>query len=414
MEKSALSSHVTMIALSLLCIAGCSPSSSTSNSTELFKFNENASTRWASFENSLATKSQAGKTNNGAKGYPFHVVMPDETVTLFDEKGPGIINRIWMTVDRLFGSPEQMRSIRIDMVWDNSDKPAVSAPLADFFCMPLGRMIKFENELFSSPEAKSFVCYIPMPYRTGARITLTNEADIPHRLFYDVNFLKLNKPDNEALYFHAHWRRETPTSLGQDFQILPPVSGKGKFLGSNIGVLTDKRNIGWWGEGEAKIFLDNDGKFPTLCGTGTEDYISTGWGQGFFANRYHGSLLSDNEKGLFGFYRFHIPDPVQFTTGCKVTIQQMGGTAKKNIQKMLDEGLAIQPVSIIKGEGRQYNLLGPDGFDLNDEQFTEDMWTNYYRQDDVCATAYFYLDSPSNNLPALPSLQKRTEALIRP
>jgi len=139
------------------------------NAMELFKFDENAHSRWASFENVNAEKGQGGKSNAGAKGYPFHVLQPGESAVLLDTKGPGIVNRIWMTLDELFHKPEEMRAVRIDMYWDGSDKPAVSAPIGDFFCAPLGKLKAFENELFASPEGKSFVTYIPMPYKKNAQ-----------------------------------------------------------------------------------------------------------------------------------------------------------------------------------------------------------------------------------------------------
>lgn len=189
---------------------------------ELFKFDDNAHSRWASFENTEAKKGQGGTSNEGAKGYPYHVLQPGETVTLLNVKGAGTVNRIWMTLDEFFHKPEEMRALRIDMYWDGSDTPAVSAPLADFFCAPLGKLIAFENALFASPEGRSFVSYIPMPYKTGARIEVTNEStEQHHRIFYDVNFMQLDKPIEGALYFHAHWRRESPTTLGKDFEILP-------------------------------------------------------------------------------------------------------------------------------------------------------------------------------------------------
>lgn len=397
---------VCLLALGAACSVACA--------AELYRFDDNAQSRWASFENRDAGKGQGGKTNAGAKGYPYHVLQPGETVALLDVQGAGIVNRIWMTLDELFHKPEEMRAMRIDMYWDGAATPAVSVPLADFFCAPLGRLKAFENELFASPEGRSFVSYIPMPYKTGARIEVVNEStNQHHRLFYDVNFSQLDKVPEDNLYFHACWRREAPTTLGNDFEILSKVEGKGRFLGCNIGVVTDQRNLGWWGEGEAKVFLDGDDKYPTLCGTGTEDYIATGWGQGEFVNRFHGSLISDDEKGLYSFYRFHIPDPIQFRTDCRVTIQQMGGTAKRDVKTMLEQGLNIKPVCAIIGSGKQCNFLGDGGYTFEDGQFTDDTWVNYYREDDVCATAYFYLDSPTNQVSRPAPVGERT-ANLRP
>jgi len=368
---------------------------------QLYKFNENIETRWASFENPAAEKGAGGKTNKGAKGYPFHVIQPGESVTLLNATGAGVINRIWMTLDELFHKPEEMRAVRIKMYWDGSKTPAVDVPIGDFFCAPLGKLVTFENELFASPEARSFVTYIPMPYKTGAKIVIENgSTNQHHRIFYDVNFSKLKEAEDDILYFHATWRRENPTTLGKDFEILPKVSGKGKFIGCSLGVNINKKNLGWFGEGEVKIFLDDDKKHPTLCGTGTEDYISTGWGQGKFAQRFHGCLLADEEKGLFSFYRFHIPDTVQFEKGCKVTIQQMGGVAKKDVMKMIESGVNILPVCAISKNGKQCNFLDGE-YKFEDEKFDDETWINYYRQDDYSATAYFYLETPTNNLKAM-------------
>jgi hypothetical protein len=376
---------------------------------DLYRANAHGESRWASFENPNAEKGQGAKENQGAKGHPYDILRPGSSLTLLDVDGPGIIHRIWMSLDELFDSPQAMRSLRIDMYWDHSDEPAVSSPLSEFFCQPLARMATFENALFASPEGRSFVCYAPMPFRTGARIAVTNESEgSTHRLFYDVNFSRVKSLDNDVLYFHAYWRRECPTTLARDFEILPKVAGTGRYLGTSIGVIADPNNLGWWGEGEVKVYLDGDTDHPTLAGTGTEDYIGTGWGQGVFANRYQGSLLSDEKAGLFGFYRLHVPDPVYFQEECRVTIQQQGGTTKKEVLQMLAKGVAIRPASVITDDSVQHNLLEEGAsVRLEDDTFPPDTWTNYLRQDDVCAVAYFYLDSPTNGLPPLAPLAER-------
>jgi hypothetical protein len=146
-----------------------------------------------------------------------------------------------------------------------------------------------------------------------------------------MNCLLEQQHGDDVLYFHASWRRESPTKVGRDFEILPRVEGKGRFLGANVGVLADPKNLGWWGEGEVKMYLDGDTEYPTLIGTGTEDYIGTGWGQKPFAGRYQGCYVSDDEAHIYSFYRYHVPDPVYFEKSARVTIQQIGGTSKKNV-----------------------------------------------------------------------------------
>ncbi|RKX46166.1 MAG: DUF2961 domain-containing protein, partial [Verrucomicrobia bacterium] len=281
-------------------------------------------TRWASFENPGALKGQGGMENKGAKGHAFDMIQPGETKTLMDVEGSGTIRRIWMTT--MQRDPQMLRSLRLEMYWDQSDKPAVSVPLGDFFGASVGQLPVFENALFSSPEARSFTCVLPMPYRTGARVTVSNDSDIPLRyIFYDIDFTQGETHPDDMLYFHAHWRRERWTTLREDFEILPKIAGEGRFLGCNVGVLLKPGNTGWWGEGEVKVYLDGDAQWPTLVGTGLEDYIGTGWGLGAYANQFQGCPIADHKTGRYSFYRYHIPDPIYFDEDCRVVIQQIGG-----------------------------------------------------------------------------------------
>lgn len=378
--------------------------------SDLAKRRPGAHTRWSSFENPTAGKGVGGSENRGAKGHAFDSIAAGETKTLLSVTGPGEIRRIWATIkDR---DPEMLRSLRLDIYWDGKRTPAVSVPFGDFFGAILGRFGPFESELFSSPEGRSFNCYIPMPFRSGARVTVTNESsrNITH-IFYDIDLLVLDKPDPDSLYFHAVWRRERWTTLGRDFELLPQVRGEGRFLGVHVGVMTHPDNIGWWGEGEVKMYMDGDRELPTIVGTGTEDYIGTGWGQGVYKHRYQGSTVSDNKTGQYAFYRYHIPDPVYFHQELRVTMQQIGGDTKAKMIAMQKRGVAMRPVSIDEG-GKLTGLNKPgEAVQLDTLKAPDDAWVNVYRRDDWSAVALFYLDSPENGLPPLASVEKRTEAL---
>jgi hypothetical protein len=373
--------------------------------TPLFEFQE-LEPRWNSFENPTSEKGAGGQENKGAKGHPYDFLRAGETKVLMDVDGAGIITRMWFTIqDR---SPQMLRSLKIEMFWDGEEKPAVSAPFGDFFGNGLGRLVAHESELFSSAEGRSFNCFIPMPFKSGARVSVTNEGDTDlDMLFYDINFVKLNNWSEDNLYFHCFWNRDTATTPGADYTILPGVEGKGRFLGVNFGVMANPvYQKSWWGEGEVKMYIDGDDLLPTLVGTGTEDYIGTAWGQGAFINRYTGCPVADRENDHWTFYRYHIPDPVFFKTDIRVDIQAMGGNMKDKVIEMLENGADLIPVSIQDGQIFMGLMDSVPPVDLKNENLM-DGWTNFFRSDDWSSTAYFYLDKPVNDLPELAGVEIR-------
>ena len=367
---------------------------------KLYEYSDQIEPRWFSFENISGAKGAGGKENHGAKGHPCDYLKPGETKTLLNMQEAGMINRIWVTVnDR---SPEMLRSLRLEMFWDNEKKPAVSVPFGDFFGVGLGETASFENALFANPEGRSFNCFIPMPFKKAARITVTNESGKNlDMIFFDIDVQRLSSWNDDFLYFHAYWHRDTATTLSRDYNILPEIKGKGRFLGCNIGILCNKDYKGfWWGEGEVKMYLDGDKEYPTLAGSGTEDYIGTAWGQGKFAQTYTGCLVADEERNAWAFYRFHIKDPVYFKNNCLVTIQQIGGGPKADVKKLMDKGVKLIPVTI-----HEIPILHPiyskDSITRLDNPALPEGWVNFYRTDDYSSVAYFYLDSPVNELPEI-------------
>lgn len=398
------------IPVCLALLIACSEKRPAPSEPAIYKFDPDVSTRWSSPENINGTPGEGGKENDGAKGHPYDPVRAGQTLTLLDVKGTGVVTRMWITViDR---SATMLRSLKLDMYWDGSAKPAVSVPFGDFFSVGLGRTAAFHNYFFANPEGRSFQCFIPMPFRTGAKITVTNESgkDLSH-LFFDVDY-QLNKawdPDN--MYFHSYWSRDTATTVGKDFELLPSVSGKGRYLGVTVGVNSNPAyGTSWWGEGEVKIYLDDDTEYPTLNGTGTEDYIGTGWGQGAYANPYAGCLVADEQRKQWSFYRLHVPDPVFFGSRCTVALQQIGGSDKKDVLAMQKAGAILSPVTI--DEAGKLHQLYKKGRTVNlDSAGLPGGWTNFYRSDDVSATAYFYLHTPENNLPPIQPVAYRTAKL---
>lgn len=281
------------------------------------------------------------------KGSPCLFRVPaGETVTLAEISGSGVLRHIWMTVDdRTEADYYLLRDLVLRIYWDGEDTPSVESPLGDFFCCGFGKSCTINSLPIMVAPLRGFNCFFPMPFRHGARITLENQhpADIP-AFFYQVDYTLEEVPD-EALYFHAQWRRQRLTEKQKDYVILDQVRGRGHYVGTYLALTTLERY--WWGEGEVKFYLDGDRDYPTICGTGTEDYFGGAWS---FASHVDGKTVeqtyqtpfmgypyySRQEDDVFsqyynndtmperGFYRWHLMDPILFEQDLRVTIQQIG------------------------------------------------------------------------------------------
>lgn len=371
---------------------------------ELFRMKKNVQTRLISFENESGAPGNGGKENNGAKGHATETINAGASRTITDYKGSGTIQRMWYTISER--SPEVLRSVRLQIFWEGNNKPAVDVPFGDFFGIGLGQKKSFESALFSDPEGKSFNCFIPMPFHKQVKIVFINESKLNLNLFYDIDLLE-EKHSNDILYFHAFWNRSISSEVGTDYEILPAIKGYGRFLGTNIGVITDSvyKNT-WWGEGEVKMYIDEDTNYPTINGTGTEDYVGAAWGLGTFTHQYQGCLIADGKAGYYAFYRYHIPDEIYFNSKLKVTIQQMGGTSLEVARELYSANVKMKPViaNSVTGYLKLNAMSSPPP--ITDKQF-QPGGVLFYRVDDYSSTAYFYLDKPGNELPALPAVANR-------
>ena len=401
--------------LTLLYAAVCPASATAQTGADLFTYKSDQHTHWVSPENPTGRKGAGGLENRGAKGHAFQPLTAGRTLTLADIEGAGIVDRMWMTV--MNPTAEMLRSLKLEIFWDGAATPAVSVPLGDFFLegagQGAGEMVPIDTALLASPEGRSFISYIPMPFRKGARIVIANEGSTDTLIYFDVDYRSVERQPADALYFHAWWSRDRATTPGKDFVVLPEIAGRGRFLGASFTVQTDPAyGKSWWGEGEVKVALDGDAPGrATLVGTGTEDYIGTGWGQGKFVAPYSGSPVADEAHGRWSFYRFHVPDPIYFGHDIKVTLQQIGGAPKETVLELQRKGVQLIPVSVAARDS-VYPLLA-SGKALTDPTLP-DGWTNFYRSDDVAAVAYFYLDRPERVLPPIAPTADRVAALRHP
>ncbi|MDD7740415.1 MAG: glycoside hydrolase family 172 protein [Fusicatenibacter sp.] len=290
-------------------------------------------------------ESPLGSSRKGSPCIPK--IAPGETVQLALIEGPGIIQHIWITVTDRTSSRNRylLRDLVLRMYWDDEQEPSVESPLGDFFCCGFGVSYPVNSVPIAVNPTRGFNCYFPMPFRKKARITLENQCDeeVP-AFFYQVDYCLTEVPE-KAGYFHANWRRQRITEKGKDYVILDQVRGKGQYVGTYLALTTLERY--WYGEGEMKFYIDGDREYPTICGTGTEDYFGGAWsfaaqengrtveqryctpylGYPYYSNRdtqIHNDYHNDDQMPERSFYRWHLMDPILFEQDLKVTLQQIG------------------------------------------------------------------------------------------
>jgi hypothetical protein len=303
-----------------------------------------AQTRSISPENFTGEKGKAGMSTDGpARGAardlgqgwklsPFVVIKKKTTFTLAEITGPGAIQQIWMTPTGVW------RWSILRFYWDDETEPSIECPVGDFFACGWGKYAPLSSLSVCVNPGSAFNCYWQMPFRKKARITMENIDEADMTLYYQINYTLTEVP-SDAAYFHAQFRRTNPLPYKDVFTILDGVKGWGHYVGTYLawGV----HSTGWWGEGEIKFYMDGDKEFPTICGTGTEDYFCGSYdfeikgpdGKGHyteFTTPYSGLAQVIRPDGLyesqqrFGLYRWHILDPVRFEKDLKVTIQALG------------------------------------------------------------------------------------------
>jgi len=276
----------------------------------------------------------AAALGQGWKVRPCITVKTGETVTLADIPGPGVIQHIWITV-----SEKAYRDCLLRMYWDGEDTPSVEVPLGDLFCCGHSLRAKVNSLPIAVNPSGGMNSYWPMPFRRGARVTVENQRweDIGG-FFYQITWAETPVPA-EAAYFHAQWRRSMGTREVPEHVILDGIRGRGQYVGTYLA--WTQLSDGWWGEGEIKFFLDGDQQFPTICGTGTEDYFGGAWGFGdTFSTAFLGYPLWQKEPGRVpkhGLYRWHVMDPVRFDEDLRVTMQELGWWPNGQFQPLTDD-----------------------------------------------------------------------------
>ena len=309
-----------------------------------------AKTRSISPENFTGEKGKGGMATEGTgaraarelgqgwKVSPSVRIEGGQTFVLADIKACGAIQHIWMTPT----GDNRLNILR--MYWDGEKKPSVECPVGDFFACGMGQYGQVTSLAVCVNPGSGFNCYWLMPFRKRCKITMTNIDDKAMVLYYQIDYTLTNIPDDMA-YFHAQFRRTNPLPGKQDYTIVDGIRGRGHYVGTYM--TWGSNSPGWWGEGEIKFFMDGDKKFPTICGTGTEDYFCGSYGfvkpgtneYQIFNTPYVGmpQWIKSDKQPKFGLYRWHIMDPVRFEKNLRVTIQALGWQSEGRYLPLQDD-----------------------------------------------------------------------------
>jgi len=329
--------NLVCLAVAVLLVAGCESAHQWEAGDvdlvgEPYRLDTGLVSRSISFENPTGAPGEGGKAASrlgvGRKGSPMRHVKPGQEVTLCDIQGPGTIRHIWMTTRP---APANLRSLVIRAWWDGQEHPSIEAPAGDFFGFAHGKVMPYGSAVHSVGEKAGMNIWLPMPFTRRARFTLTNEGEKVVPVYYQIDYTLGEGHPADVGRLHVLFRRENPTTLKQDFQLLPHREQKGRFIGSVIGIRATHGN--WWGEGEVKVYMDGDTDFPTICGTGSEDYVGLSWGIQQTPFLYNGCSLNQNR--FVSMYRWHLPDPIQWRKECRITIQQIQW--KKGLAEVTDD-----------------------------------------------------------------------------
>jgi hypothetical protein len=296
-----------------------------------------AETRSVSPENFTGEKGKGGMATKGTgaeaarelgqgwKVSPSVRIAAGHTFVMADIQGTGAIQHIWMT------PTGNNRFNILRMYWDGEENPSVECPAGDFFACGVGQYGRVTSLAVCVNPGSGFNCYWQMPFRKGFKITMTNIDTKSMVLYYQIDYTLTAIPGDMA-YFHAQFRRVNPLPYKNDYTILDGVRGQGHYVGTYM--TWGSNSPGWWGEGEIKFYMDGDKEFPTICGTGTEDYFCGSYGfhkpgtreYQEFNTPYAGmpQVIRSEEQPRFSLYRWHIMDPVRFEKDLKVTIQALG------------------------------------------------------------------------------------------
>lgn len=332
------------------------------------------------------------RTTNESK--PF-IINPGERCIIADIRGCGIIRKLWMTMNYhgKYLHPqarERNSKVWIEIFWDEASQPAVSAPFGDFFGHIMGKDILFENALFSDPSGRTMQCFIPMPFRKAARIEIINHFDLPITMYHEVRCtMNVDLPE-DACYLHAHYNQLITDEPGVLYSVLPPVQGRGRYLGTHLGFRIKPENGLEWQHGCFDFSIDSD--TPNMKTATLDDYCGSSWDYDHVYHHRDGGLLFSEYfqagGGEHAIYCYHRRDPLYFEKSCAVTYRSKNAAPATRFvewygtdERRLKGILCDQTLDDVR------KFIGNGGGHFDD-------YVSFYTNDNLYSMAYYYLDKP--------------------
>ncbi|MCL2093478.1 MAG: DUF2961 domain-containing protein [Treponema sp.] len=273
---------------------------------------------------------------------PAIFLAPGEETRIVDISGPGRFTHMWCTCNYL-----HFRDLILRIYWDGEEEPSVESPLGDFFCCGFARPLKILSLPMNANPTGGMNCFLPMPFRGHAKVTIENRSPERVEFFYAIS-MEEGEVDPREAYFHAKFRRSNPLPYKENYLIIDGIEGEGHYVGTQMG--WQQNSSRWWGEGEFKAFIDGDGEFPSYCHTGTEDYFGGAW---CFKENYSAPFMGYQDLmygGEYGekrppnsvgnrhsMYRFHITDPIRFTKDFRALMQAIGWRSERRFMALQDD-----------------------------------------------------------------------------
>ncbi len=286
----------------------------------------------------------------GGNGDCVHIPAGD-TFTLAEIEGAGVVKHIWITMS---SRDELLRRILVlRMYWDGQEHPSVESPIGEFFGQGWGmKYIFISLPLAAAPAGgNALVCYFPMPFGKGAKITVENQGQHPvDSFYYYVDYEEHESISDDMGRFHAWYNQELtqPESDSGDIEnewtvfgdfannttdknnyVFCQPEGKGHFVGVNYYV--NSPSPIWYGEGDDMFLVDGQSWPGSAHGTGTEDYFNQSWcPDEHYCHPYFGTARAPgrlNDSPRFGWlgrthvYRFHLEDPIRFSKSLRASIE---------------------------------------------------------------------------------------------